>query len=117
LVKKRRPLLHMLLSLLLLLSQQAAFAHWVAHGVQGRHLVSPAADKTAVPTPGKSGLLQADQLCQECLFMAQVGSVPISTTASPTIDLAGNGIIIALPAFVVLAQNPSPFLSRAPPVA
>lgn len=113
-MKKPRPLLNMLLALLLLVSQHAAFAHWVAHGISGQH-VSKVAGKAA--GAAKSGLVSVDQACQECLFMAHAGSAPVNRALSFTDGQAASDRCPRSSVLTVAGQNPSPFRSRAPPLA
>ncbi len=120
-MRKPRPLLHLLLALLLLVSQHAAFAHWVAHGISGQHRVVGAdtAHDTgeAASSVLQSGQVSVEQACQECLFMAQAGSAPIKLAVSFADGLAGSDACCGARTVTLPGQNPSPFQSRAPPQA
>lgn len=114
----RRPFLHLLFSLILLVSQQIGVAHLMSHGNDGASRSGIAGQLASGPVrkaaPAK---LLADQSCQECLFLAQLGAalpgkLPVSKQAA--IDSAAVSI---LPAGWQSCQSPSPFDSRAPPLA
>jgi hypothetical protein len=112
----RRSTIHLLLSLLLLLSQQMAIAHAVSHW-SGRATPAPPA---AAQQSGERSLSEAfalDQSCSQCLAFAQIGGLvgsapfrfdPVAAAASPVCVDASQ----AACARTVCAYHP-----RAPPVA
>ena len=78
-----RPFLHFLLSLLLLVSQQMAFAHGLSHwhGAQQRQVVQQAGGQQDAPA------LQA--FCAECAADAQLDiALPLPTYLRPVLQLA-----------------------------
>lgn len=106
----RRAITRVLLSLLLLITQQFAFAHAMSHLTGTAEVASPrhAAGETAKA-------LAQDQTCSQCLAFAQLatplGSAPcqfVPTTMAT--DVLANAIDTCITARTALA-----FRSRAPP--
>jgi hypothetical protein len=114
-VNIRRNLCHVLLSLLLVFSQQMGFSHALSHAaaVSGSaQLAVQAADDTGGIT--KLGL---DHSCAQCLAFAQIGSA--ADTRFYSFPLAGNDASVAIaftPAAPDCQRTVCGFLSRAPPV-
>jgi hypothetical protein len=140
LIVNRRPFVHLLLALILLVSQQIGLSHAMSHGgdesarvgklgrlgTSGKQAVGQAqsikainsatttlAKNTAPATPAK---LLLDQSCQDCLFLAQLGAalpgkLPVSKQAA--IDTAP---VLVAGVNWHATRSPSPFLSRAPPL-
>lgn len=107
----RRCIVHVLLSLLLLASQQMAFAHAMSHWT-GRLVYAPIA---AGEDRELSKALAQDQSCNQCLALAQLAT-PVGSTlrqfVSPdlrTETVAARAMRQALPRTVCA------FHSRAPP--
>jgi hypothetical protein len=116
-VNLRRNLCHVLLSLLLVLSQQMGFTHALSHASAAvaagpAQAIDQAADDTDGVT--KLGL---DHSCAQCLAFAQIGSA--ADTRFYSFPLAIDGASTAI-AFVAAAPDGQRtvcgFLSRAPPV-
>jgi hypothetical protein len=108
-VKTRRPLIHLLLVLMLLLTQQLSFAHLMNHALAGR------GEATAKERKSASGKLLVHQSCQECLSFAHIGSA-LPVNALDFCCFAGHQALLqAAPQSWVSASSPAPFLSRAPP--
>jgi hypothetical protein len=102
-VKIRRSVRHVLLSLLLLLSQQMGIAHAVSHLSDARQQTSQ--DKQ----------LPVEQTCEQCLAYAQIGSGLTSAAVLPLVQA-----VVSLVIDNALTQYFSPrtvyaFQSRAPP--
>jgi hypothetical protein len=113
----RRSTLRVLLSLLLLISQQMAIAHAVSHW-SGRS--APAAAAAQQQQPGERSLSEAfalDQSCSQCLAFAQIGGVvgidPLRfVPAGP-----GSSAVCTDPGHAAGARTVCVYRSRAPPVA
>lgn len=110
----RRSVTRVLLSLLLLLSQQMAMSHMVSH-LSGRAV--PAAVQHRGADGGLSKSIAQDQWCDQCLSFAQIaGAVgsptrtfaPLDSGADPLPTLAGHS---------PCARTVCAFHSRAPPAA
>ena len=113
----RRNLCHVLLSLLLLISQQMGFSHALSHAVAASvQLAVQTSDQAADDTGGitKLGL---DHSCAQCLAFAQIGSA--ADTRFYSFPLADNDASVAI-AYAAAALDCQRivcgFLSRAPPV-
>lgn len=108
-VKTRRPLIHLLLALMLLVSQQLSFAHLMNHALQSSSESSVSIDKAA------SGKLLVHQSCQDCLAFVALGSA-LPPHIARFNDFSASA---SLPQPSILgwfsAQSASPFLARAPP--
>ncbi len=111
---KSRPLVHLLLALLLLISQQIGFAHLISHGLTGQsNPTLREAKKNSAPTQVSKSLF--DQACSECLFLSHLGlalpgSLPVHAHGLPA-TVAALAMLSDMPAL----RSPSPYLSRAPP--
>ena len=118
---KRRsltPLLHLMLAMVMLVSQQIGLSHLMSHGADELNRL---ADRSRLSTPSHANdasvKLLVEKSCQDCLSLAQLG------TALPGQVLASRHA--SLDSFFLLPQplawrsnaSPSPFHSRAPPVA
>lgn len=109
----RRTLTHVLLSLLLLLSQQLAVAHVVSHWSAQIH--APEQARADVDDAGLSRAIAQDQSCDQCLAFAQLASALGNTPRSfvpPALCDAAIERVSAIPAG---AHAPCPFDTRAPP--
>jgi hypothetical protein len=109
----RRALNRILLSLLLLIAQQMAIAHTMAHW--GSRLVVTSAAQKASDDGGLSKSVAQDQGCDQCLAFAQiasaVGQEPRSFVAPSESALA----VIGAPVPCARIHAPCGFRSRAPP--
>jgi hypothetical protein len=109
----RRSILHVLLSLLLLASQQMALSHAMAHWT------SPRQGNAHLSAPGEARLgkaLAQEQSCDQCLAFAQLASA-VGSTVRPfaAFDLVAFKIAAFAPASE-RRRTIRVFQSRAPPV-
>ena len=112
LVNVRRPIVYVLLSLLLVLSQQMGISHALAHWSSQRAMVT--AGDSSDAEPAKS--LALDPSCGQCLAFAQIGtaadtgfySFPIARDNTQAVDIAV--------APELCQRTACAFRSRAPPV-
>jgi hypothetical protein len=98
----RRALMHLLLTLLLLLSQQAVFSHAATH--LGN---TPASQDKQLPH---------NKVCDQCVQGAQLGAALLDT--SPDASWIGSPAVqvVQAPVSLHLPRPLRPFSSRAPPV-
>jgi hypothetical protein len=110
----RRSTFRLLLSLLLLMSQQMAIAHAVSHWT-GR--AAPTALQQKFGEPNLSEAATLDQICSQCLAFAQigggVGSAPFRFIAADP----GSSPVCAELVHDAGARTVCAYHSRAPPVA
>ncbi|KIF81850.1 hypothetical protein [Noviherbaspirillum autotrophicum] len=104
-MKLRQTATHVVLALLLLLSQQLGIAHAVSH----------------LTTQSTSGVAQQKQLppelqCDQCLAFAAIGSAVNAAPHAFFIGLAANPFEVGLAPFRLLPPTIRAFDSRAPPV-
>jgi hypothetical protein len=114
-VNVRRPIVYVLLSLLLVLSQQMGISHALSH-------LSTSRGGAALSVQQNGGEVRAakqlalDQSCDQCLAFAQIGtaldtgfySFPVASNATAAVD--------ATLAQSACRRTVCPFQSRAPPV-
>ncbi len=109
----RRSMFRVLLSLVLLLSQQMAMSHALSHWTSqiGGPVARQAADESEL-----SSAFAQDRSCAQCLGLAQLSTpladsprqfVPLETGGMPALEDAAPGWRL---------QRARPFDSRAPPV-
>jgi hypothetical protein len=110
----RQVFFRVLMSLLLLFSQQMAYSHALSHGTgsaEAAALVQPDDDGDA------SRAVAKDQSCNKCLVFAQfsapVGSADLSYALPAQASLPVDGVVIA----AAHARTILAFQSRAPPQA
>lgn len=115
---KRRPLIHLLLALVLLVSQQIGLSHLMSHGTDGSTRLAESGLQSGIKALAKVSpvKLLADQSCQECLFLAQLGAALPSRLQISRQAAADPSAVLAQPADWQSRASPSPFLSRAPPL-
>lgn len=109
----RRPIVYVLLSLLLVLSQQMGIAHALTHWSTQRAALTAAERSEAGPSKTLAAL---DQSCDQCLAFAQIGtavdtgfySFPISRDNATAVE------VVATPE--LCQRTVCVFRSRAPPV-
>ncbi len=112
----RRPIVYVLLSLLLLVSQQMGITHALSHWTvqRGAATVVHAQRAAAEAAPGKSVAL--DQSCEQCLAFAQIGTAVDTGFYSFPID-RDTATAIDTPATPELCERTvCAFQSRGPPV-
>jgi hypothetical protein len=108
----RRSVIRLLLSLLLLMSQQMALSHAVTHW-SGR--MAPAAAQQRAADGSLSGSVAQDQWCDQCLAFAQIaGTVGSAARGFAPPDAASNAVA-ASAGHARCARTVCVFLSRAPP--
>jgi hypothetical protein len=109
----RRSMIRVLLSLLLLVSQQMAMSHVITHWSSQR---VAAVEQARAADDGVSKAFAKDQLCDQCLAFAQIASAVGSETRSfaPPPNAAG-AVTFAAEHRAPVRSN-FPFHSRAPPV-
>lgn len=107
----RRCIVHVLLSLLLLVSQQMAFAHAMSHWT-GRLVYAPVA---AGEDRELAKAVAQDQSCNQCLALAQLAT-PVSSTLRQFVapDLRTE-VVAARALREALPRTVCAFHSRAPP--
>jgi hypothetical protein len=103
-VKIYRRLLPVLLALLLLGSQQMGFAHAVSH----------LSDNSRHTQQNKQ--LPIEQVCDQCLAFAQIGSALTNLALLVLADAAPVSVPLPHVSPVLLPRAPCVFHSRAPPV-
>ncbi len=111
----RRPLVHLLLAVIMLVSQQIGLLHLVSHG--GERLAEGRQSGLKVLTKVSPVKLLGDQSCQECLFLAQLGAALPSRLQVSRQAIVDTTAVQAQPSDWQSRASPSPFLSRAPPLA
>jgi hypothetical protein len=110
----RRSVIRVLLSLLLLVSQQMAMSHVIAHW-NGQRIAS-AQQQEASRDDGVSKAFAKDQLCDQCLAFAQIASAVGSNTRSFAPPAPATGAVACAAWRSAPARSVCPFQSRAPPV-
>ncbi len=106
----RRSVVHAMLSLLLLFSQQLALSHGLSHWSNGGTSAQSSADSVA----GKS--LALEKSCHECLAFAQIGSALGSQSFAFFVSANVNTAPVLALATSHCARTDCVFQSRAPPV-
>ncbi|MGZ8358699.1 MAG: DUF2946 family protein [Telluria sp.] len=111
----RQSFFRVLLSLLLLVSQQMAFAHGLTHLTGQLH--EPGAQQHQNGDSSLSAAVAQDQSCDHCLALAQLGA-PLGS-ANRTFVAGDNGATAfsSTPAGAHCARTPCGFNPRAPPQA
>ncbi len=111
----RQAIIRVLLSLLLLVSQQMASAHVLSH-----LSASLAGSGVVQANPVDDGLASAvaqDETCSHCLSFAQLAGAPGSTPPAFIIPSAGSSPVVAATAHDAGARTILAFNSRGPPQA
>jgi hypothetical protein len=111
----RRALNHLLLSIVLLLSQQMAIAHVISHW--GARAATSTVHANAPRDDGFSKPIAQDQSCEQCLAFAQIATAVGQETRSFAPPSQGSWSIAALAPSRVCARAPCAFRSRAPPAS
>jgi hypothetical protein len=112
----RRSLIRVLLSLLLLLSQQMAISHAMTHWAGSRHGATQL-NKAASQHQerGVSSAFAQDQTCDQCLAFAQIASAVGSPARTFVADGAASCAVGASATQPGCARTTCWFQSRAPP--
>ncbi|WP_426210645.1 hypothetical protein [Massilia sp. TWP1-3-3] len=115
----RQAFVRVLLSLLLLVSQQLASTHVLSHltGQRNNAGTAQAQARTQVDADGalKAALAQ-DQSCNQCLAFAQLAGPLVSSPAQLDVPQQASFAIAGIPARAAGARIILAFQSRAPPV-
>jgi len=121
-VNVRRPIVFVLLSLLLVLTQQMGFTHALSHWSAQRSCVSGgAADAVQLASQASEDddgprAQSFDQSCEQCLAFAQVGT-PLDVQLYSFPVTSSDAAAVAADQSLVLCQRTvCVFHSRAPPV-
>lgn len=112
-----RPVLHFLLSLVLLVSQQMALAHGWTHWDAGHKSAAAWQDGRAHAASGQSDAPALHAFCAECAADAQLDfalPLPAYALSLPTVV---DSIRVAPFTYGVQAPQASPYQPRAPPRA
>ncbi|MGZ5787447.1 MAG: hypothetical protein ACXWJM_16160 [Ramlibacter sp.] len=109
----RRALNHLLLSIVLLLSQQMAIAHVISHW--GSRAATTSVQATVARDDGFSKPIAQDQGCEQCLAFAQIATAVGQETRSFAPPSHGSWALAALAPTRVCVRAPCAFRSRAPP--
>ena len=107
-----RRLIHLMLALMLLVSQQMALSHAMAHWANARDVASSAeqgADTRFVKSLGQ------DQTCDKCLAFAQIASAVGSACGNASVIDAASVAVAPHICGADLARCDVVYQSRAPP--
>jgi hypothetical protein len=111
----RQAFFRILLSLLLLVSQQLASTHVLSHLTGKQGSVATAQLKVDAEGALKTALAQ-DQGCNQCLALAQLAGPLVSSPARLDVPRQASFAIAGIPARAAGARIILAFQSRAPPV-
>jgi hypothetical protein len=111
----RRIANRILLSLLLLITQQMSIAHVIGHW-NARAVATASANKVAADD-GLAGSIAQDQRCEQCLAFAQIASAVGQQPRAFVPPHQGAQAILGAWPHSICARAPCAFLSRAPPAA
>lgn len=109
----RRAIVYLLLSLLLVLSQQMGIAHALTHWSSQRTALTAGATSDAAPS--KTGAA-VDQSCDQCLAFAQIGTAVDTGFYSFPLSRDNATAVYATVAPQPCRRTVCVFHSRAPPV-
>jgi hypothetical protein len=107
-------MIRVLLSLLLLVSQQMAFSHVVTHWSGQR---GATAGHVARGDGSVSDAFAKDQVCSQCLAFAQIAGAVGNCPRSFAPSMVGSSAIPCTPQHSIAARTVVAFRSRAPPAA
>ncbi len=111
----RQAIIRVLLSLLLLVSQQIASAHVLSH--LAASLAGPNVVQTTQIDDGLASAVAQDDTCSHCLSVAQLAGPLGSTPPAFIIPTAGSSPVVAAAAHDAGARTILAFNSRGPPQA
>jgi|GEM_PF-1006449 len=109
-VKPRSSIVHWLLVLALLLSQQLGAVHAVGHALD-----APAARHAAPQEGGDERQRHVEQACAQCIASAQLGAGLTGGAPRVADDRADDAARATPPATAIVATAFTAFRSRAPP--
>jgi hypothetical protein len=113
----QRSIVHVLLSLLLLLTQQMSLLHGFSHAGEVRHSSAPSLGQAGKDRSGKVPKLALHDLCAKCAASAQVAfALPTATRTFLPVELAFSQAGAARASAPCLPTR-CVFQSRAPPSA
>ncbi|MCY0914537.1 DUF2946 family protein [Massilia antarctica] len=116
----RQLAIRILLSLLLLLSQQMATTHVMSHWSSGSASSQAQASAQAQPDQDGSGLSRAiarDQSCDQCLALAQLAGLLASHMHGFVLAVAGLTLAASISPQAARARTLNAFEPRGPPQA
>lgn len=106
----RRAINRILLSLLLLITQQFAFAHAMSHLASARQMASQPHDAGET-----AKALAQDQACSQCLAFAQLAAPLAGAPCQFVATTLATDVLATTTATCIAARTTLPFESRAPP--
>jgi hypothetical protein len=112
-VNARRPIVYVLLSLLLVLSQQMGIAHALTHWSSQRTALTAGERTEAAPSKSLAAL---DQSCDQCLAFAQIGTAVDTASYSFPITRDNATAVDPVATPELCQRTICVFRSRAPPV-
>lgn len=114
---RRRSVIRVLLSLLLLMSQQMAMSHAMTHWA-GTRDGAPQLHQAGKHQPERalSSSFAQDQTCEQCLAFAQIASAVGMSARSIALDRPSCRTVGASPTHTRCARTPCAFQPRAPPI-
>ncbi len=108
----RRRLVHFMLALMLLVSQQMALSHAMAHWANAREVAS--SNQQGADSRSASSLSQ-DQTCDKCLAFAQIATAVGSTSGNANAIEVATVAVAPQVCQAELARCHRVYQSRAPP--
>jgi len=113
-MRRRLPLVHVFLSLLLLFTQQLGVAHVYTHwlGVEQQNVRLSDEDQAE-----HRKRLAVDKICAECVSVAQMGAAITSSPLTLAISTLSTGPITIEATQAACERTTCVFQSRAPPLA
>ena len=111
----RQAFFRVLLSLLLLVSQQLASTHVLSH-LTGKHSAPVTAQVKADPDGALKAALAQDQSCNQCLALAQMAGPLVSSPSKLEVPHQASFAIAGIPARAAGSRIILAFQPRAPPV-
>lgn len=110
----RRPIIHVLLAFLLLLTQQVGASHVYSHWVD---LTRSEAEFSSGEQSETRKRLAVHKVCAECVTVAQVAAALTSPPVAIAVVATGGGVIATPATLAECERTVCVFQSRAPPLA
>lgn len=110
----RRPIIHVLLALLLLFTQQIGATHVYSHWSEA------AQSKTALTSAEKAEhrkRIAVHKVCAECVSVAQMAAAVTSPPMTIAVVVVGTSVIVTPSTLTSCERTVCVFQSRAPPLA
>lgn len=115
---RRLPIVHVLLALLLLLTQQIgvthAYAHWSGAEQQNAQLIGQLSDEDQAEHRKR---VAVHKVCAECVSVAQMGAAITSSPLTLAISTLSTGPVTIPATLAACERTTCVFESRAPPLA